>query len=110
VLTFCLSRPDDTPLGTQTEITCAEIAFIARHEGVVTLSDIILRRTTLAIRGLLSEDLLDKLVAATGEELGWNAEEREHQLSALAEDLSTYHGVTLDGRQTENLSRSRICV
>jgi len=110
LLAFCRARADDTPLGSQTEITCAEIAFIARHEGAATLADIVLRRTTLAIRGLLSKDLLEALAAAAGDELGWDAEEREHQLSVLAEDLSTYHGVTLDGRQSEDLSRSRICV
>ncbi len=110
LLAFCQARPDDMPLGPQTDITAAEIAFIARHENVVTLSDIVLRRTTLAIRGLLTSDLLDALTAAAGDELGWSTEERERQQSALAEDLSTYHGVTLDGRRNEDPSRSKICV
>ncbi|MHA7776314.1 glycerol-3-phosphate dehydrogenase/oxidase [Roseibium sp. M-1] len=110
LLTFCQRRSDDRPLGPQTEITLAEIAFIARQESVVTLADIVLRRTTLAIRGLLTTELLDALTATAANELGWSAEECERQKSALAEDLSTYHGVTLDGRRSEDLSRSKVCV
>ena len=110
LLAFCQARADDRPLSARTEITGAEIAFIARHESVVTLADIVLRRTTLAIRGLLSKELLDALASAAGDELGWSAEEREQQLNALAAILFTYHGVTLDGRPSEDLVRSKICV
>lgn len=110
LLAFCQGRPDDQGLATGTEITAAEVAFLARHENVVTLADIVLRRTTLAIRGLLSEELLDKLAAIAGEELGWSEEECKDQRDRLIEDLSTYHGVSLDGRRNEDMSRSRICV
>ncbi|MEE4014581.1 glycerol-3-phosphate dehydrogenase/oxidase [Roseibium sp. FZY0029] len=110
LLAFCRGRADDEVLGSETEITAAEVVFLARHESVVTLADIVLRRTTLAIRGLLSETLLDKLAAAAGEELGWSEEARAQQRDRLIEDLSIYHGVSLDGRRNENTSRSRICV
>ena len=110
LLAFCRGRADDEALAPETEITAAEVAFLARRESVVTLADIVLRRTTLAIRGLLSEELLDKLAAIAGEELGWSDEERMHQRDRLIEDLSTYHGVSFEGRRNEDMSRSRLCV
>ena len=110
LLAFCQGRPDDEALSPQTEITAAEIAFLASRESVVTLADIVLRRTTLAIQGLISEELLDKLAAVAGEELGWSDAERGLQRDRLIEDLSTYHGVSFEDRRNQDTSRSRICV
>nr|WP_286185203.1 glycerol-3-phosphate dehydrogenase/oxidase [Labrenzia sp. PO1] len=110
LLAFCQGRSDDVALSPQTEITAAEIAFLASRESVVTLADIVLRRTTLAIQGLISEELLDKLAAVAGEELGWSDAERGFQRDRLIEDLSTYHGVSFEDRRNQDTSRSRICV
>ncbi|MCK7615329.1 glycerol-3-phosphate dehydrogenase/oxidase [Roseibium sediminicola] len=110
LLTFCQSRADDVPLDGARDITAAEIAFLARREWVVSLADVVLRRTTLAIRGLLSPELIDSLAAVVAGELGWSAEETARQTAALLEDLKTYHGVSFGAPQSENISRSRICV
>jgi len=110
VLSFCRTRRDDEQVDARSEITAAEIAFLAKRERVVMLSDVVLRRTTLAIRGQLSRDLVDRLAAIVGGELGWSVEETDRQRAALLEDLETYHGVSFQRSQTEDASRSRICV
>jgi glycerol-3-phosphate dehydrogenase len=110
LLTFCRTREDDHPVNGSSEITSAEIAWLARREWVVTLSDVVLRRTTLAIRGLLSPQLIDALAAIVAGELGWSAEETDRQRAALLDDLETYHGVSLETPKSDTISRSRICV
>lgn len=110
LLAFCQARDDDLPLGGASDITAAEIAFLARREWVVSLADVVLRRTTLAIRGLLSPELIDQLAGVVAGELGWSAEETARQTSALLEDLETYHGVSFGVPQSEDISRSKLCV
>jgi len=110
VLAFCRTRDDDLPLEEGSEITAAEIVYLAHREWVVTLADVALRRTTLAIRGQLSLELIDKLAGIISGALGWSADETDRQRAALLQDLETYHGVSLETPQSEDLSRSRICV
>ncbi|ASP34744.1 glycerol-3-phosphate dehydrogenase/oxidase [Labrenzia sp. VG12] len=110
VLAFCQARDDDTRLGATSEITEAEIAWLASSEWVVTLADIVLRRTTLAIRGQLSLELVDRLAEIVAAELGWSVEDMARQRRTLIDELETYHGVSLEAPQNEEISRSRICV
>ena len=96
ILRFCQSRTDDTPLDEGVDVTTAEIAYLARHENVVTLADLVLRRLPLAITGLISSRRLEVLAGVLAGELGWTAEERQRQVAALVHDLQTYHGVSAD--------------
>ncbi|NVK34356.1 MAG: glycerol-3-phosphate dehydrogenase/oxidase [Rhodobacteraceae bacterium] len=110
VLAFCRTRDDDISLDASTEITAAEIAFMAKREWVVTLADVLLRRTTLAIRGQLSLTLVEKLADIVAGEIGWSAEETGRQRSAVLQELETYHGVSFGTPGSENISRSTLCV
>ena len=110
VLSFCQSRDDDRPLPGETRITSAEIAYLARTEWVVTLADIVLRRTTLAIRGLLDLAVIDEIARIMSEERGWSPAEQERQKDDLLQELETYHGVVLDAPKRDEINRSRICV
>ncbi|POF30915.1 glycerol-3-phosphate dehydrogenase/oxidase [Roseibium marinum] len=110
LLAFCQSRSDDVPVDGETEITAAEIACLVRHEYVVNLTDIVLRRTTLAIRGLLTKDLIDRLTDIATRELGWAPAESERQRALLIHDLSTYYGVSQEKLDNQDISRSKICV
>ncbi len=96
ILPFCQSRADDTPVDEGMDVTAAEVAYLARHEHVVTLADLVLRRLPLAITGLVSARRLETLAGVLGGELGWTAEERQRQVAALVHDLQTYHGVSAD--------------
>ena len=96
VMTFCQWRADDTPVDEGMDVTAAEVAYLARHEHVVTLADLVLRRLPLAITGLISARRLETLAGVLAGELGWTAEERQRQVAALVHDLQTYHGVSAD--------------
>lgn len=61
-------------------ISRAEIAWIARNELVVHLSDVVLRRTTLAIDGALSNANLVAIADILGVEFGWDAARKTQEL------------------------------
>jgi glycerol-3-phosphate dehydrogenase len=53
-----------------------EVRYAARHEMVVTLADIILRRLDLGTGKKAADDALERCAQIAGEELGWSAERR----------------------------------
>lgn len=95
LLAFCAGRRDDTKLSPDLEMTEAEIAWLIQREHVETLSDIVLRRTTLAITGRLDRNLIDGILAIAMRELGWTGERAKSEREATIEELETYHGVDL---------------
>ncbi|MEZ4658807.1 MAG: glycerol-3-phosphate dehydrogenase/oxidase [Caldilineaceae bacterium] len=72
-----------------------EIAFLAAHEQILHLDDLILRRTSLAMLGHLTRPLLVELAAIVGQELGWNSEEQRAEIGRCEELLSGKHRVEL---------------
>lgn len=73
----------------------AEVAWIARHESVHHLEDIVLRRTQLAITGQLTGDNLAQICAVAGAALDWNAERTQTELDQARDVLKRRHGVAL---------------
>ena len=73
----------------------SELDFILRQEAVRHLGDLVLRRTTLAVRGEVTRPVLEGLADHAAEILGWDQARRERELAHTAENLATYHGVTL---------------
>jgi glycerol-3-phosphate dehydrogenase len=66
----------------------AEAAYAARREQARTVGDALLRRTRLALtaaRGLLSPGAgaIERVAAAMGGELGWDAGRREREIEAF---------------------------
>jgi len=76
-------------------ISRAEIAWIARNELVVHLSDVVLRRTTLAIDGALSNANLAAIGDILSVEFGWDAERKAREIEAVTVELSKRHGMKL---------------
>ncbi|WP_448809301.1 glycerol-3-phosphate dehydrogenase/oxidase [Agromyces bauzanensis] len=72
-----------------------EIAWLVRNERIVHLVDLVLRRTSLAFTGALTAPLLDELAELAGEELGWDAARRRHEVDATRARLAERHGVEL---------------
>ncbi|WP_408874161.1 glycerol-3-phosphate dehydrogenase C-terminal domain-containing protein [Gluconobacter roseus] len=75
---FCQEQPD-APLRSLPTYTRRELAFIATDELVRTLSDVLFRRTPIALSGLLTPDVVREAGSIVGEALGWNAQEMEQQ-------------------------------
>lgn len=88
--------PSPAPLPDAPDYSRAEIDWIARHEQVQHLEDIVLRRTTLAITGRLTPALCHAVAEIADAALGWPAGRRQAELDRLADLLATRHGVVLD--------------
>ncbi|RZT57428.1 glycerol-3-phosphate dehydrogenase [Microcella alkaliphila] len=84
---------DDTPLASAPEYTRAEIAHLVETEQVVRLTDIVLRRTSMAFVGAVTGEVLEELADIAGEVLGWSADERRDQIACAADYLADVHGV-----------------
>jgi glycerol-3-phosphate dehydrogenase len=94
LLAFCAGRADDLPLHPNSPITGGEIAWLIRHEHVVHLADIVLRRTSLAITGQVNAALIDRIALVAAAELGWSPERTHREREALIAELRDYHNVT----------------
>ncbi|MGL4280135.1 MAG: FAD-dependent oxidoreductase [Albidovulum sp.] len=79
-----------------------EIAWIARNEQVVHLSDIVLRRTSVALTGKLTENLLRRLAGIAGRELGWSQERTAAELQATRNELAQRYRIALSDQATES--------
>lgn len=78
------------------DYTRGEIAWIAREELVVRLSDVVLRRTTLAFEGRVTQRLLEDIADVVGEELQWPRRQRREEVEAVRAVLADEHGVVLE--------------
>ncbi|MER9731342.1 glycerol-3-phosphate dehydrogenase/oxidase [Mesorhizobium sp. M0217] len=94
IILFCLGRPDDIRLDDRTETTTAEIVYLARHEFVTCLSDVVLRRTSLAIAGDISTVSIERIADVLAAERGWSDPYRDEEIKSLIAELDTYHGVS----------------
>jgi glycerol-3-phosphate dehydrogenase len=72
-----------------------EIDWIARQELVVHLSDIVFRRTTMAIEGLLTMQGLHEIGAIAAIALLWDAQRLAKEIDDVVASLSKFHGRTL---------------
>jgi glycerol-3-phosphate dehydrogenase len=74
---------DADRLADAADTSLAEIDHIARREAVVHLADIVMRRTTLAIRGDLTARDLGAIADVAAEALGWTPERRTAELDGV---------------------------
>lgn len=68
-----------------------EIDWIVRNESVLHLEDIVMRRTTLAITGQLSERDLERIADVAALVLGWDAARRAAELARTRAVLHDRH-------------------
>jgi glycerol-3-phosphate dehydrogenase len=83
-----------------------ELAWIAVHEQVEHLEDLVLRRTALAITGRLTARDLEDIARALAVSRGWNEERLQSELLATTTRLAARHGVQL-GHDQEQRSEGR---
>lgn len=73
----------------------AEIDWIARHEHVHCLGDIVLRRTQLAISGQLTYAGLEEISRILAQAQGWQAEKTAEAMASTLTLLATKHHLNL---------------
>ena len=95
VLAAIAARGGDEPLAAAPDFSVSEIEFLVRDELVVHLTDLVLRRTSLAFTGSVTPQLLDELADIAAGVLGWDADRRRAEIGATVETLRTRHGVEL---------------
>ncbi len=92
-----LAEGSDAPLCHHDGYSRREIEFIARHERVVHLDDLLLRRTVVALLGELTGELLDELAAIIAEVRRWSKEETDREITRTVDILRDRFGVRVRG-------------
>jgi glycerol-3-phosphate dehydrogenase len=90
-----LQAGPDAPLAGHGGYSRREIEFIARHERVVHLDDLILRRTLMGMLGEVSLPLLEELAAIVSPVLERSQQDAVAEVERTVELLKRVHGVTL---------------
>ncbi|WP_112324318.1 glycerol-3-phosphate dehydrogenase/oxidase [Oceanibium sediminis] len=109
VMAFCAGQGDDAPLAPGLPHSTAEVDWLIANEFVETVSDIVLRRTSLAITGRISADIIMRIAERLAKARGLTAEQIARQTAALTETLSDYHGVTPEVLEQRNHKRREKC-
>ena len=86
-----------------------EIRLIVEHEQVETLADIFLRRTTIAITGGLTTELVDAVLDILATHKAWTAKQAAQEYAAFVALLKHQHGVDLSNPSETDNKRSAIC-
>ncbi|MCY2991163.1 MAG: glycerol-3-phosphate dehydrogenase/oxidase [Planctomycetota bacterium] len=88
VTQFLAGGPDE-PLRQHAGYSRREIEFLVRHEKIVRLDDLVLRRTAIALLGELTGELLQELTGIVAPLLGWSnavADRERRQTAKLLRD------------------------
>jgi glycerol-3-phosphate dehydrogenase len=94
VAAFLQAGPD-APLSFHSGYSRREIEFIAKHERVARLDDLILRRTLMGMLGEVSLPLLEELAAILSPVLEWSQQDARAEVERTVQLLLKVHGVTL---------------
>ena len=73
-------------------VVLAQVAYAARAEMAVRLSDVVMRRTPLYLSQSLDRPALTACAATLARELGWSAKETGAQLDEAARQLAAFRG------------------
>ncbi|ALE07786.1 FAD-dependent oxidoreductase [Arthrobacter sp. ERGS1:01] len=88
-----LAAGEDAAFESTHELSVREIAFMVENEQIGHLIDVLIRRTSLAFRGLVTSELLAETAAALAGPLGWNAETSQREIAHAQDVLARFHGV-----------------
>jgi glycerol-3-phosphate dehydrogenase len=107
LLTSPSDYSDETRLAGAPRYSLREIDWIVRNELVVHLSDIVLRRTTLAIEGMLTLAGLHEVAAVAASGLRWSAERAAAEIEDVVRQLERLHGQLLGDKPAGAKKTSR---
>ncbi|KZS56113.1 MULTISPECIES: glycerol-3-phosphate dehydrogenase/oxidase [Rhizobium] len=86
-----------------------ELQFLIREEAVEHLDDLLLRRTTLAVSGELSLDMMDAALDLLAQDKNWTLAHRASERVRFLTLLNERHGVDEDMLSARNEPRSTEC-
>ncbi|MGR8964878.1 FAD-dependent oxidoreductase (plasmid) [Rhizobium leguminosarum] len=86
-----------------------ELQFLIREEAVEHLDDLLLRRTTLAVSGELTLDMMDAALDLLAQEKRWTLAHRARERDRFLTLLNQRHGVDEDMLSARNEPRSTEC-
>lgn len=95
VVAAYLAKAKDLPLKTHPGYTVRELQFLAEHELVVHLDDLILRRTMIGMLGETTLPLLKECAEAIGDVLQWGDDEKIAEVNRTREIFALEHLVEL---------------
>jgi len=90
-----LAASGDVPLQHAPDYSAAELSYLCLETGVVHLDDLVIRRTLLAIRGLVTDAALAEIAGIAAEALGWDAARAHKELRTCTTALREHHNVRL---------------
>jgi glycerol-3-phosphate dehydrogenase len=88
-----LDAGHDRPLHSTRELSVRELEFMAAHEQVGHLVDVLIRRTSLAFRGLVTGELLNEAADVLAGPLHWDAVTRSAEIRHAQDVLKRFHRV-----------------
>jgi glycerol-3-phosphate dehydrogenase len=88
-----LQTGPDAPLAWHAGYSRREIEFMALHERVIHLDDLILRRTLMALLGQVNRPLLEELAAIVSPVLRWSRQDAAAEVERTIELLEKVHGM-----------------
>jgi glycerol-3-phosphate dehydrogenase len=90
-----LKAGEDHVLHSTPELSLREIDLMVQQEQVGHLVDVLIRRTSLAFRGLVTTELLAELGQALAGPLGWDEARVAEEIRQAEDVLERFHGVEL---------------
>ncbi len=91
---FVAKQPDE-PLRSLPDFSRREVFYLARQEKIVHLDDLLLRRSNIAMLGLLTRARVDELADTLGDALGWDDERKNTEAARTLDIMADRHGVRL---------------
>lgn len=85
----------DRPLEHMPDFSVAEVRHITEQEHVVSILDLLQRRSLLAMMGHATGPLIEELAQVIGEVHGWSDDERQTQIAHAIEVLTRDHSMQL---------------
>jgi len=90
-----LNAGEDRRLRSTNELSVRELEFMAANEQIGHLVDVLIRRTSLAFRGLVTGELLNEIAEILSEQLAWDPAKHDAEIQHAQEVLLRFHGVTV---------------
>jgi len=85
---------DDRPLTCLTDFSVREVSYIVLNERVIHLDDFILRRSLLAMLGMLTASNIEELALIIKDALGWSNDQCQREVRRTLDILSEQHGIS----------------